>query len=205
MEIFGSLMDFLGKKKKEKQYEKEAARADEQYWKKLDAMNFDPAMPSETAPKYQQTQSPVARAYLESFLTGSNPDAIRGTSVGSGVAKADAQSRFNAAYGGWDKLRAQGRAELGNNERFQPKPITKTIVNQEAEGYARNPYLDDLESDYGTKFTPAEAKFAEAHPAMSLAIQPEGGGYKVRVGKKGHYDTLQEAMAAWDSGWKWEA
>lgn len=58
---------------------------------------------------FQRSRSPVADAFLESFVTGDNPAAIQGTRYGSKIEKADAQRRFNANYGGWDALRAQQR------------------------------------------------------------------------------------------------
>jgi hypothetical protein len=143
-----------------KDRKKEAMR---DYWARLDAMNLEPYQVSKQAPAYQQTKSPVARAYLESFLTGNNADAIQGTRLGATDQKATTQRNFDQAYGGWDKLQKQQNAELADNTRFQPKSIDygeNPIRKEKEEAYVKNPNVAKLESLLGRKLTPAEANAA---------------------------------------------
>lgn len=92
--------------------------------------NFDwnPEYVSQHAPQFQRTESPVARAYLESFLTGSNPMAIQGTRAGADVARQNAQNLFNQRYGGWDALRARQEAIDNDPDRFAVSPIEREIT-----------------------------------------------------------------------------
>lgn len=95
--------------------EKQAKAEDE--WRRKD-LNFDPAYASEAAPQFQVASSPVARAYLESFLTGDNADAIQGTRLGADAQKDAAKKSFADRYGGIDALLARGKATREDPSRY---------------------------------------------------------------------------------------
>jgi hypothetical protein len=67
--------------------------------KAINSVDWRPAYASEYTPTFKKAESPVARAYLESMLTGSNPAAIRPGAPGASVAKSLAQSQQNEMYG----------------------------------------------------------------------------------------------------------
>jgi len=145
-------------------YEKQSDALKKNHWDTINAMNFEYAKPSDAAPEYKATTSPVARAYLESFLTGTNPDAIQGTRAGSaGImgTKSAAQGAFSQAYGGWDKLREQGKAELSAPDRFAVKPIASvgSRSNLDAEAALKNPQFAPMEKTLGRKLTADEIDY----------------------------------------------
>lgn len=167
--------------------EREAKR---DYWARLDAMNLKPYQVSEQAPAYQQTKSPVARAYLESFLTGNNADAVQGTRLGGTAEKTAVGQNFNQAYGGWDKLQKQQNADLSDNTRFQPKPIdfeANPIRDEHKEAYVGNKYLAQYEKLLGRKLTDEETKIAHqtlGQDGGKLLVRnvPGGGPFNGGVG-----------------------
>jgi hypothetical protein len=103
---------YLGAKEREEAARKwiEQAMADRQSGVNL-AQNLDwsPERVRDQVGTYQRSRSPVADAFLESFVTGDNPAAVQGTRYGAKIDKADAQKRFDKNYGGWDAIRAQQR------------------------------------------------------------------------------------------------
>lgn len=72
-------------------------------------MNWQPNYVSDAIRPYQRAQSPVARSFLESLLTGANPSMVQSTRLGADRQKAAAQGAFNQQFGGWDQLEAQQR------------------------------------------------------------------------------------------------
>lgn len=185
MGLFDSIGKMVGNIKGEQQAGKRAAQAERDHWKRIEAGNWEPEYASQHAPEYQQTKSPVARAYLESFLTGTNQDAVQGTRLGSSGplgAKAQAQAGFNQAYGGWDKLRADSASELSDNERFKPTPITRPVREQSNETALRYPWAVRYEKKLGRSLTPDEIEV--------LARWRDGKG-------KGVFDTKAKLMDAW--------
>lgn len=62
-------------------------------------LDWQPEFAADYAPAYKKSQSPVARAYLESILSGANPDLIPSYRQGASDLKADAQTKQNAMYG----------------------------------------------------------------------------------------------------------
>lgn len=123
--IAGNVMEAEEKRKLARDIERDRKGAIDNY---IDR----PYYVAESAPQYQQTKSPVARAYLESFLTGANPNMVRSTGADSGYEKQVAQSQFDQRYGGWDAIQRAQNAELADNARFQPK------IPQRSEEQARS-------------------------------------------------------------------
>lgn len=161
MGLFESAGKVIGTMKGASDARNRAHDAKRDYWSRLDAMNLTPYQVSEQAPAYQQTKSPVARAYLESFLTGNNADAVQGTRLGGTAEKTAVGQNFNQAYGGWDKLQKQQNADLSDNTRFQPKPIdfeADPVRDEKKETYVRSPYVSQIEKKLGRPLTLEEAK-----------------------------------------------
>ncbi len=92
--------------------------------------NYNPFLVSDIIDPYQRSQSPVARGYLESFLTGANPQAVQGVRAGARPQQAAAQQGCNQAYGGWDELRAKQRA-MEQSTPWDIKPFKEAPVSEE--------------------------------------------------------------------------
>lgn len=73
-------------------------------------LNWEPDYVSDIMPTYQRAQSPLARAVLESILTGSNPSSVSSTRPGAAQLQAGAQGQFDQQFGGWDALLERQRA-----------------------------------------------------------------------------------------------
>lgn len=103
----------VGAEKRRKEAAAESRRAREDRERALamaaDA-NYEPFLVRDMIDPYQKSQSPMARGYLESYLSGANPDAISSTRAGAPALKQAAQGRFDQATGGWDSLRGQQAA-----------------------------------------------------------------------------------------------
>lgn len=89
---------------------------------------WEPAYASDTAPTYQKTQSPVARAYLESFLLGQNPDSTFSGSPNAQGVKDQQQLRTNAAYGTPQDRQAMQQKLMTET----PWAVTKKPMNGES-------------------------------------------------------------------------
>lgn len=87
----------------------EARRLRQQSLDLAQNLNWQPNYVSDAIKPYQRAQSPVARSFLESLLTGANPSMVQSTRLGADRQKAAAQGAFNQQFGGWDQLEAQQR------------------------------------------------------------------------------------------------
>jgi hypothetical protein len=157
-DIGKSITAMVNSEKQQQQERRNASDAKKDYWARIEASNWEPEYASQHAPKYQQTQSPVARAYLESFLTGSNADSVQGTRLGGTAQKQTAQNAFDKTYGGWDQLQAQGRAERNNNERFRVTPIERLVRDADKEIPVMEPWMKPYQDKLGRPLTSAEAE-----------------------------------------------
>lgn len=72
-------------------------------------LDWEPELISDHVPTYQRSTSPIADAFLQSLLTGSNPGLVQGTRNGAPQLKAAAQRNFDQETGGFDQLRARQR------------------------------------------------------------------------------------------------
>jgi hypothetical protein len=144
--------------KKEKNAAARAKAANDEYWARIDAANWEPEYASQHAPKFQKSSSPVARAYLESFLTGTNPAMVQGTALGADEAKATATQDFNQRYGGWDKIQAKQNAYANDNSRYAVTPITRQVRDESRETGIKHPWLAQYEEKLGRTFSPEEAE-----------------------------------------------
>lgn len=166
MGILESTGNMIGKFFDHKAAKRRQRDASNDYWNRLEAMNTEPTQVSEVAPEYQQTKSPVARAYLESFLTGMNQDGTQGTRLGGDATKSAQQAQFNATYGGWDKLQQQSNNEISNNDRFKVTPITEPVRKEHEEAKVENKFQSDYEKVLGRPLTAEEAKLIADKQAL---------------------------------------
>lgn len=83
-------------------------------------LNWNPDYVSDLVQPYQKAQSPVARSFLESLLTGSNPSMVQSTRLGANRLQAGAQAGFDQQTGGWDQLLARQR-EADQQTPWAPK------------------------------------------------------------------------------------
>jgi hypothetical protein len=109
-------------KKEQRRIEDERERA---MWM-TDQMDYAPERVSDHIGPYQRAEAPVADAFLNSFLSGDNPDAIQSTRAGAPAQKAAAQQRFDQNTGGWDALRQRQQA-LQASTPWAIKPFTREI------------------------------------------------------------------------------
>lgn len=127
--------------------------------------DWQPELASDHIAPYQRAQSPVADAFLSSFLTGSNPAAVQSTRAGSGQQKAQAQQAFDRGYGGWDKLRAD-QAALEQSTPWAVKPFTQPAVAADSIDNAKAPGL----TKYG--LTPDDGQLLKE---AGLSVDPMTG------------------------------
>jgi hypothetical protein len=73
-------------------------------------LNWEPDYVSDLVKPYQPAESPLARSFLESLLTGANPSMVQSTRLGANRLKAGAQAGFDDQFGGFDKLLERQRA-----------------------------------------------------------------------------------------------
>lgn len=148
MGIGDSIGAAVGAKHKEKALKRQASAARRDRERALgmaaDA-EYDPFLISEQIGPYQRSQSPVARGYLESFLTGANPDAVQGTRAGAPQLQARAQGAQQQAYGGWDALRARQR-EMEQSTPWEVRPFTEQAVTPEMRARAKALPSDEIAS-----------------------------------------------------------
>ena len=123
----------VGAEKRRKEAARETQRAREDRVRGLamatDA-EYDPFLVRDMIDPYQRSQSPVARGYLESFLTGVNPQAVQSTRATAPQQRAQLQQGFDQAYGGWDALRAKQR-EMEASTPWATKPLAREPVTDE--------------------------------------------------------------------------
>jgi hypothetical protein len=177
MDLFKSVGDFIGSRQREKDAKQEAARAERERKAALEASNWEPAYASEQAPTFQTAKSPVARAYLESFLTGANADAVQGTRAGSEFAKKDAGATFNREFGGWDKLHDEQRAIDADTERFAVKPIEREVMPTDQRSEAAR-----FANQVGGDTDKIEAMLAQGFTEDDLALMKEYEGWAMFQG-----------------------
>jgi hypothetical protein len=131
---FGKIMEGGGKflDRKRREGERQSNLDDYRLGLKTDAnragsVDYTPAYTADLVPAYERSQSPAARAYLESMLTGQNPDAVAPWAAGGEQARQTAS--FNDSYGSYDDLLARGEAY----RKTQPwKTKTPGPVDQDA-------------------------------------------------------------------------
>ena len=100
----------------------DAAKNRQQQMDFTKSLPWEPAYASQTAPVYQQSQSPLARKYLETILTGDNPAMTFSGSPNAAAVKSAAVARGNFNYG-----TDQQNADQGATQRQRtPWAVTRT-------------------------------------------------------------------------------
>lgn len=113
----------------------EAAQRDRQAGVQFaENLDWSPERVRDQVGTFKRSESPIADAFLQSFLTGDNPAGIQGTRAGAKFDKADAQQRFNTNFGGWDALRARQREVDASTPWKLPMPTGKTYDDKLAAG-----------------------------------------------------------------------
>lgn len=125
MGLFESIFNAASSWKREEQARKAAQAAQQSADNRMQNADWNPEYEANIGPQFQREKSPVARAFLESFLTGENPAAVQSTRLGAARAQSSKQGQFNRDYGGWDALRAQQRAIEDDDERYASRAPSK--------------------------------------------------------------------------------
>jgi hypothetical protein len=158
--IFESALGIFQKRANAKKEREQAQRDADTRQKLLASLDYEPMYASQTTPTYQRTQSPVARSYIESFLTGSNPDATFSGSPNANYQKSQQQTAQNKAFGTPQQRIAQQRSFLQE----QPwKVATPTRTVKASQAAAQQTVADEnLLNPKGTnlRFTPEEIAYA---------------------------------------------
>lgn len=127
---------------------RQAARADkEERMRLLNSLDYTPMYASETTPTYQRTQSPVARSYLESFLSGSNPDATFSGAPNAGYQKAQAQLAQNRQYGTPDE-RIAAQQQINTATPWQVSTPTRSVQGTQQKALDQATYNKALGAGY---------------------------------------------------------
>lgn len=107
-------------------------------------LDWSPEMVSKALGSYQRSQSPVADAFIGSFLSGANDQAIQSTRAGAPRAQAQARQTFDQQYGGWDKLRQQD-AEMRKSQPWTIKDIGGVTKLSDEDLLGEGEYLSDAQ------------------------------------------------------------
>ena len=128
LEQFGGL---IGSAVTNKQNQKAAARARQQQYDTIEKLDWEPMYASQNTPQYQKTQSPVARAYLESMLLGANPDAVASTRPNAAVQKGIRQTQQNALYG-TPAQRVAEQSRIASTNPYTVRTPTREVMGAQA-------------------------------------------------------------------------
>jgi hypothetical protein len=126
--LIGAGLNFKGAKDQQKAAEAAAAKR----MNLIKSLDFTPTYTSDLAPTYQRTQAPVARSWIESFLSGNNPDAISPVSPNAAIRKQQAQAQQNAMFGTPQQRVAQQRT-IEQQTPWAVTTPTRTIGTNPAE------------------------------------------------------------------------
>lgn len=114
---------YMQAKADEKAADEQAANAERMREESFDIANrlhWEPDYVSDLVKPYQKAESPLARSFLESLLTGANPSMVQSTRLGAPRLQAGAQHRFDGQFGGFDKLLERQRAIESRSPWEQP-------------------------------------------------------------------------------------
>jgi hypothetical protein len=140
-----SLIAGKAKQKAAHQYQKDQMA-------RIDGLDWEPEYASDHAPTYQRSQSPVARAFLESMLTDANPATTFSGRHGAQQIQQGQQRRFGQQYGDWNTLQQQQRA-LDADTPWAVKPMTRQVKDHAADDVTSGRY-----KTLAAGFTPEEAQ-----------------------------------------------
>lgn len=109
--IGGLVGGWIGDKKRER----EEKRAREERMKLVERMDWEPEFASTNTQAYQKTDSPVARAYIESLVLGQNPDLTYSGETNAEFKKAAQQRTQANLYGTTAQLAKKGAEALAKD------------------------------------------------------------------------------------------
>ncbi len=142
--------------------ERRAAKSDrEARMKLLEGLDYKPMYAAEVTPTYKRTESPVARAYIESFLTGSNPDATFSGSPNARYQKSQQQAAQNAAFGTPEQRIARSQA-LQKETPWKVTPPTRDVRGAKA-----------AEMERSLKYPDLAASLQGGHGEIAKAFSPD--------------------------------
>ena len=170
----GKFMQSLADEKAAAEQLKHAEEMRQESFDLANQLNWEPDYVSDLVQPYQKTQSPLARSFLESLLTGANPSMVSSTRHGANRLQAGAQARFDDQFGGWDQLLARQR-EVDKQTPWAPKT------------YGHAPAVVKLPEPQAPE-APAPVQFT---PADTAAL----GQYGVRLGPDGTPGAKFQAAA----------
>lgn len=93
-------------------------------------MPYEPQYVSNLTTPYQKSQSPVARSYLESMLTGTNPDLVSRGAPNAAAQKQQMSQQQDQLYGTMADRQALATRMAATNP-YQVKPITRQVGGPE--------------------------------------------------------------------------
>lgn len=128
-DFVGDIAKAVGLEQQGRSQAKAAAAYQQAQQQRINSLDWEPEYASQHAPTYQRSQSPVARAYLESMLTGSNPDTTPTTQHNAPGIQQEAAQRFGNTYGSWGALQAK-QAQLDADTPWKVTPITRKVKDQ---------------------------------------------------------------------------
>lgn len=163
MDLFKEGGRLFGESRRIKNDRKAAEKDRKERFKLIESMDFEPTYASETTPTFKRTESPVARAYLESFLMGQNPDATFSGAPNAAIAKKQQQTAQNTLYG-TPEARAARQAQILQETPWAVTAPSKPVVNEQKQAAtwaAKHPTLAGLgvtsDADFAELQNPAFA------------------------------------------------
>lgn len=118
--------------------DREAAEKDrKERFKLIESMDFQPTYASQTTPTFRRTESPVARAYLESMLLGNNPDSTF-SGAPNAAAQKNVQQRAQNSMFGTPEQRAARQAEILGETPWAVQAPIAPVVNEQKQAAAWN-------------------------------------------------------------------
>jgi hypothetical protein len=88
--------------------------------------DWKPEYASDHVAPYQRSESPIADAFLNSFVSGDNASAIQGTRRGAPQMQAQAQQRSDQRFGNMDQLLAKEQ-QIQQSTPWAVQPFTRQI------------------------------------------------------------------------------
>lgn len=99
MNILGDIGGLIGGWVEKRKNAKAIAKAAKEQQALFESLDHEPEYAADYTPTFKRTESPVARAYLESFLLGQNPDATYSGDPNAKYIQAAQQRSQNTTYG----------------------------------------------------------------------------------------------------------
>ena len=165
--FFESVFGLAGKGMEARQNSKAAREDKADRLNLIKSLDYEPMYASDTTPTYQRSQSPVARAYLESMLMGNNPDMTFSGRPNAQHIKADQQTAQNAMFGTPAERLAQSK-QIQSETPWKVTTPTRTVTGAPPASAARKPGSIERMLGFGGGAS------AGAQPVNSATASPMG-------------------------------